>query len=151
MERAVGTVCDGLEEKRSMQRKGQEDLLRSIQSRDADSAMRIAQVAPLYERVGFGRGSGHGPTRYPVACEPQAWSAGVVFHLITGMLGLAPAAAENRLTLDRLLLPPWLKWLELHDLRLGKSRVALRAAQGREGAAIELLARYGDVEIVVRR
>jgi hypothetical protein len=35
--------------------------------------------------------------------------------------------------------------------RLGKSRVALRAAQGREGAAIELLARDGDVEIVVRR
>jgi hypothetical protein len=51
MERAVGKVCDGLEDKRSMQRKGQEDLLRSIQSRDADSAMRIAQVAPLYERV----------------------------------------------------------------------------------------------------
>jgi hypothetical protein len=112
MERAVGTVCDGLEEKRSMQRKGQEDLL---------------------------------------ACEPQAWSAGVVFHVITGMLGLVPAAAENRLTLDRPLLPAWLKWLELHDLRLGKSRVALRAAQGREGAAIELLARDGDVEIVVRR
>jgi len=75
----------------------------------------------------------------------------VVFHLITGVLGLLPAAAENRLTLDRPLLPAWLKWLELHDLRLGKSRVALRAAQGREGAAIELLARDGDVEIVVRR
>ena len=41
--------------------------------------------------------------------------------------------------------------LELHDLRLGKSRVALRAAQGREDAAIELLARDGDVEIVVHR
>jgi glycogen debranching enzyme len=100
---------------------------------------------------GFDRRAGHGPTRYPVACEPQAWSAGVVFHLITGMLGLVPAAAENRLTLDRPLLPAWLKWLELHDLRLGKSRVTLRAAQGREGAAIELLARDGDVELVVRR
>jgi glycogen debranching enzyme len=100
---------------------------------------------------GFARRSGHGPTRYPVACEPQAWSAGVVFHLITGLLGLVPAAAENRLTLDRPLLPAWLKWLELRDLRLGKSRVSLRAAQGREGAAIELLEREGDVEIVVRR
>ena len=35
--------------------------------------------------------------------------------------------------------------------RLTTTRVALRAAQGREGAAIELLARDGDVEIVVRR
>lgn len=100
---------------------------------------------------GFAREPGHGPTRYPVACEPQAWSAGVVFHLVTGMLGLVPSAAENRLTLDRPVLPPWLKWLEVHDLRLGKSRVTLRAAQGREGAAVELLRRDGDVEILVKR
>jgi glycogen debranching enzyme len=100
---------------------------------------------------GFARRPGHGPTRYPVACEPQAWSAGVVFQLIAGMLGFVPAAAENHLTLDRPRLPAWLRWLELHDLRLGKSRVALRVMQGREGAAIELLARDGDVEIVVRR
>jgi glycogen debranching enzyme len=100
---------------------------------------------------GFSRQPGHGPTRYPVACEPQAWSAGVVFHLIAGMLGLVPAANEKRLTLERPVLPDWLQWLELHGLRLGKSRVSLRAAQGREGAAIELLARDGDVEIIVRR
>lgn len=100
---------------------------------------------------GFARVRGHGPTRYPVACEPQAWSAGVVFHLVSGMLGLVPSAAENRLTLDRPGLPRWLKWLEIHDLRVGKSRVTLRAAQGREGAAVELLKRDGDVEIVVRR
>ena len=100
---------------------------------------------------GFAREPGHGPTRYPVACEPQAWSAGVVFHLVAGMLGLEPSAAENRLTLDRPGLPPWLRYLEVHDLRVGKSRVTLRAVQGREGAAVELLAREGDVELVVRR
>jgi len=100
---------------------------------------------------GFERRPGHGPTRYPVACEPQAWSAGVVFQLIAGMLGLVPSAAENRLTLDRPRLPAWLGWLEVHDLRVGKSRIALRATQGREGAAVELLARDGDVEVVVRR
>lgn len=100
---------------------------------------------------GFPRRPGHGPTRYPVACEPQAWSAGVVFHLITGMLGLVPSAAENRLTLDRPRLPAWLQWIEVHGLGLGKSRVTLRATQGREGAAVELLARDGDVELVVRR
>lgn len=100
---------------------------------------------------GFSRRPGHGPTRYPVACEPQAWSAGVVIHLVAGMLGLVPSAAENRLTLDRPRLPAWLEWMEVHDLGLGKSRVTLRATQGREGAAIELLARDGDVELVVRR
>ena len=43
---------------------------------------------------GFAQMFGHGPTRYPVACSPQAWSAGVVFQLVTGMLG--PPARRDR-------------------------------------------------------
>ena len=121
----------------------------AAQTSSFDFYQRKPEARELF--CGFTREPGHGPTRYPVACEPQAWSAGVVFHLVTGMLGLVPSAADNRLTLDRPALPPWLRWLEVHDLRLGKSRVTLRAAQGREGAAIELLRREGDAEIVVKR
>jgi len=100
---------------------------------------------------GFAQRFGHGPTRYPVACSPQAWSAGVVFQLVTGMLGLLPDAIQNRLTLDRPRLPPWLGWLELRGLRVGKSRITLRVIQGRENAAVELVGRDGDAEVVVRR
>jgi glycogen debranching enzyme len=100
---------------------------------------------------GFARTPGLGPTRYPVACSPQAWSAGVVFQLVTGMLRLTPDASENRVTLDRPRLPAWLGWLELRGLRVSKSRIDLRVTQGRENAAVELLARDGDAEVVVRR
>jgi glycogen debranching enzyme len=100
---------------------------------------------------GFPRAAGHGPTRYPVACSPQAWAAGVVFHLIGGMLGFEADATENRLTLNRPRLPAWLGWLEIRGLRLAKSRLDLRVTRGRESAAVELLARSGDAEIVVRR
>jgi glycogen debranching enzyme len=100
---------------------------------------------------GFPRVPGYGPTRYPVACSPQAWAAGVVFHLISTLLGLAPSAAANQITLNRPLLPSWLTWIELRDLRIGKSRLSLRVSQGRDGAAVELLAREGDTELVVRR
>jgi glycogen debranching enzyme len=100
---------------------------------------------------GFPRIAGHGPTRYPVACSPQAWAAGVVFHLVWGMLGFDADAAENRVTLVRPRLPPWLGWLEIRGLRVAKSSLDLRIAQGRESAAVELLARTGDAEIVVRR
>jgi glycogen debranching enzyme len=100
---------------------------------------------------GFPRAFDHGPTRYPVACSPQAWAAGVVFHLVSGMLGFEADAAENRLTLHRPSLPAWLGWLEIRGLRLAKSRLDLRITRGREGAAVELLARAGDAEIVVRR
>jgi glycogen debranching enzyme len=100
---------------------------------------------------GFPRATGHGPTRYPVACSPQAWAAGVVFHLVRGMLGFEADGIENRLTLAKPRLPPWLGWLEIRGLRVAKSRLDLRIAQGRESAAVELLGRVGDAEVVVRR
>jgi hypothetical protein len=78
----------------------------------------------------------------------SGWSAGVVFQLVTGMLRLIPDASGNRVTLDRPRLP---SWLELRGLRVAKSRIDLRVTQGRESAAVELLARDGDAEVVVRR
>jgi glycogen debranching enzyme len=100
---------------------------------------------------GFPRVDGYGPTQYPVACSPQAWAAGVVFMLVASMLGLRPDAADNQLTLSRPRLPGWLAWLEIRGLRLRASRMTLRASQGQDGAAIEMLARQGDAELVVRR
>ncbi len=100
---------------------------------------------------GFTRVPGHGPTRYPVACSPQAWAAGVVFHLTAAMLALRAEAADNQLTLARPTLPPWLTWIEIRGLRIAKSRLALRVTQGTDSAAVELLARDGDAELVVRR
>jgi glycogen debranching enzyme len=100
---------------------------------------------------GFSRVEGYGPTQYPVACAPQAWAAGVVFMLIGALLGLAPDAADNQLTLNRPQLPAWLSWIELRGLTLRTSRISLRASQGHNGAAIEMLSRQGDAELVVRR
>lgn len=100
---------------------------------------------------GFPRAPGYGPTRYPTACSPQAWAAGVVFQLLATMLGFAPDARENRLTLSRPALPPWLDWVTLHGLPIRDSRVDLRVSRGRVGAAVELLDRHGDAEVVVRR
>src|SRR5215831_1320802 len=100
---------------------------------------------------GFPRVSGYGPTPYPVACSPQAWAAGVVFQLIGEMLGLEPEARHNRLTFRRPVLPEWLPSLEVRGLRLGQSRIDVVATRGRVGAAVEVLEREGNAEIVVLR
>ena len=100
---------------------------------------------------GFPRVSGYAPTRYPVACSPQAWASGVVFQLVGAMLGLRPDAADNQITLSRPCLPGWLTWIEVRGLRVSKSRLGVRVSQGSDGAAVELLAREGDAELVVRR
>jgi hypothetical protein len=99
---------------------------------------------------GFPRLPGYGPTLYPVACSPQAWSAGVVFQLLAAMLGLAAAAQQNQLTLERPGLPGWLASVELRNVRVGKSRLTFRARRGQDGVAVELLSRRGGAELVVR-
>jgi glycogen debranching enzyme len=100
---------------------------------------------------GFARAPGLGPTRYPVACSPQAWAAGVPFHLLSAMLGFAPDAQGNRLTLVEPVLPPWLDWVQIRDLRLGTSSLDLMISRGSQTAAVELLSRRGDAELIVRR
>jgi glycogen debranching enzyme len=124
----------------------------------------LALVTALFEAVlqfenlrlpelfcGFPRVEGYAPTRYPVACSPQAWAAGVVFQLVGAILGLMPNAGENQLTLARPRLPGWLRWIQLLDVPIHASRLSLSVSQGQEGAAVELLGRRGDAELVVRR
>ncbi|HET8576808.1 MAG TPA: glycogen debranching N-terminal domain-containing protein [Methylomirabilota bacterium] len=96
---------------------------------------------------GFGRQPDSWPTRYPVACAPQAWAAGTVFQLLAAMLGLTPDAPARRLTLNRPILPPWLDWIAVRALRLGDDRVDLLVSRGDEGARLEHFECEGDVEV----
>jgi hypothetical protein len=102
------------------------------------SPVRIAQVAPLFERSGLGP-TGERTGRVLSDRRAGAW------------LGLTPDAADDQLTLNRPRLPGWLSWIELRDLQLRTSRLTLRVSQGQAGAAIEMLTRDGDAELVVRR
>ena len=116
---------------------------------EASQEWEDARMPELF--CGFPRTTGLGPTRYPVACSPQAWAAGVPLHLISLMLGLEPDARENRLSLVDPVLPSWLDWIEVRGLRLGESSLDFVVSRGSQGAAVELLARRGDAEVAVRR
>jgi len=100
---------------------------------------------------GFSRSPGYGPTRYPTACSPQAWAAGVVSQLLGEMLGLSPDARENRLTFVRPVLPEWLPSIEVRGLQVGRSWLDVMVTGNRGGAVVEVLERQGDAEVVVRR
>jgi glycogen debranching enzyme len=100
---------------------------------------------------GFPRHADHGPIAYPVSCAPQAWAAGSVLQLVTALIGLEADAASGRLTCHSPMLPPWLRWVEIHDLRVGSSSFDLGISRGRDGASVELIARHGDAELLVRR
>jgi glycogen debranching enzyme len=75
---------------------------------------------------GFPQRPGFGPTRYPVACSPQAWAAGAPLMLVNALLGFQPDAEHQRLTLDRPTLPDWLQSMEIRGLRLGEKQLHVK-------------------------
>jgi glycogen debranching enzyme len=47
--------------------------------------------------AGFGRETTPDLVGYPVACAPQAWASGTIFHVVQALLRLEPAAEAPRL------------------------------------------------------
>jgi glycogen debranching enzyme len=65
------------------------------------------------------------PVHYPVSCSPQAWASGAFFLMLTSVLGIRPSAQRKELNIINPVLPEWLDFLLLRNLRVGNSRVAL--------------------------
>jgi glycogen debranching enzyme len=68
---------------------------------------------------GYQRGDYSVPIRYPVACSPQAWSAGTIPCMLSAVLGFVPNAMEKRLTLMKPALPLWLDTLTINGMTVG--------------------------------
>ncbi len=96
---------------------------------------------------GFGRRPGEGPTLYPVACAPQAWSAAAVFALLQACLGLSVRAAEPQICFTYPMLPPFLKEVRITNLRVGTAVVDLDLVRHGHDVGINVPRREGAVEI----
>lgn len=87
---------------------------------------------------GFDRRKGEGPTNYPVACSPQAWSVAAVFMLLDACLHIDIYAEEKKLYFYKPSMPEGISELEIRGLKLGN-----------EYADFELFAEDGTVGIKV--
>jgi len=65
------------------------------------------------------------PVHYPVSCSPQAWASGSFFLLLTSLLGIRPSASRKELNIVNPVIPDWLSFLRIRNLRIGDSRVSL--------------------------
>jgi glycogen debranching enzyme len=88
------------------------------------------------------------PTEYPVACAPQAWAAGSVFLLLRACLGMSVRAAERQVCFANPLLPPGLDEVRIENLTIADASVNLLLRRYKEGAAVEILRKQGEIEIV---
>jgi len=96
---------------------------------------------------GFGR-RGREPTLYPVACAPQAWSAGAVFMVLAAALGIHIDAPARRISFSRGRLPESIDWIRLTDLQVGEAVVDLQLERHPHDLGVTVIRREGDVEIV---
>jgi glycogen debranching enzyme len=112
---------------------------------DASQFLDLHRLPELF--CGFTRRPGEGPTLYPVACAPQAWSAAAVFLLVQACLGLKAQATEGRLSFCYPLLPAFLEDVHIRNLRVGEATVDLLLLRHGQDVGINVLRREGKVEI----
>jgi glycogen debranching enzyme len=117
---------------------------------DAAVSFRCGSLPELF--CGFPREPNLGPVPYPVACHPQAWSAASVFLILQAILGMRIQGFASSVTIETPLLPSWLDWIKVENLKVGQGTVSLSFQRmPNNAAAVEVLARQGTVEINVRK
>jgi glycogen debranching enzyme len=113
---------------------------------DASLFVELHRLPELF--CGFARRQGEGPTLYPVACAPQAWAVASVFLLLRVCLGLTVDGLGRRVQFARPALPQFLQQIRIFNLATARGSVDVLIHRYPEDAAIQVLRRSGDLEIV---
>jgi len=98
---------------------------------------------------GFDRRPGKGPTLYPVACSPQAWSAGAAFLLLQSSIGLSIDAIRKSIVLTRPVLPQFLEQIRIRNLVVGHASVDLLLFRFGNAVAVTIENKSGNVDVIV--
>lgn len=97
---------------------------------------------------GFPRRRAQGPTFYPVACSPQAWSAAAPLSLIQSSLGLCFDVARAEISFREPALPRFLDELRLYGLCVGEAAVDIAFDRMGDKVVVKPLGRIGRARIV---
>ena len=99
---------------------------------------------------GLERREGESPTLYPVACSPQAWSAGSILLFLQACLGISVNATHKQLTLHHPMLPDSLPQVWIKNLTVNSSTVDLFLERSGETVRVHVLGRHPDLRIVLQ-
>ena len=113
---------------------------------DAATYMDLRRLPELF--CGFPRFRGRGPTLYPVACAPQAWSSGAFFALLQASLGVEQDPFANVIRFRNPKLPAFLDSVVLRALKAGTGSVDLSVQRhDDDNISLRILERRGDIEV----
>ncbi len=113
---------------------------------DLSGEVELHRLPELF--CGLKRRPTEGPTLYPVACSPQAWSAAAPFFILEGCLGISVQAERGRIVFDRPYLPEGISQLSIRNLRCGKAAVDLLLERRSESVLVHCESKPEDLEIM---
>lgn len=88
---------------------------------DASLFVHLQRLPELF--CGMNRRKGEGPTAYPVACSPQAWSVAAVFMMLQAILQVHIQADQQQILFHKPILPAFLPAVSIRELQLGHEMV----------------------------
>lgn len=100
---------------------------------------------------GFERRRGEGPTSYPVACSPQAWSVAVVFMMLQTCFRININALTKTITFERPVLPTYLEHIYISNLRLGEHSCNLNLSRIQFDVGFNLLQKPEDWAVIIKK
>jgi glycogen debranching enzyme len=98
---------------------------------------------------GFPRRDGQGPTFYPVACAPQAWSAAAMLSLLQSCLGLSFDPVRRIVSFEYPVLPRFTDRVVLRNLSIGTARIDVALERVGSALAMTVLTRSGDIRATI--
>jgi glycogen debranching enzyme/glycosyltransferase involved in cell wall biosynthesis len=100
---------------------------------------------------GFNRAPGELPVPYPVACLPQAWSAGAAFMLVQACLGLSVDGWNRTVIVNHPQLPIGIDNLAIRRLRVGDAQVDVLFQRLGDHVVSYLERNEGNIALLVQR
>ncbi|WP_250125723.1 amylo-alpha-1,6-glucosidase [Chroococcidiopsis sp. CCMEE 29] len=98
---------------------------------------------------GYERNGDNAPVQYPVACSPQAWATGTIFHLLQMMVNLVPDTRNNSLRIIDPALPKSINHLSVQNLRVGSTLLDLEFERFGSTTACRVAKKRGNLRVVI--
>lgn len=116
---------------------------------DATLFIDIQRLPELF--CGFDRRYGEGPTDYPVACSPQAWSVAVVFMMLQACFRIDINALNRTITFDKPVLPSYIEHIYVSNLIIGDNVCSFNMTRTQSDVSVTVLQKPSDWSVITKR
>jgi glycogen debranching enzyme len=116
---------------------------------DAGLFIELQRLPELF--CGFDRRRGEGPTDYPVACSPQAWSVAAVFMMLQACFRISIDATSKTILFEKPVLPPYLDHVYISNLPTGDKFCNLNLARMQFDVSFNLIQKSEDWSVITKK